>query len=125
MSDYQIMNPIAGMQSIGDTSTTQNQVLGTVVQAKDVASTAYGAGDFIYLLGVASTVVGSFVHLQSGRQQYGAACGERYRPRGCRHVDQRCQSIRLVPDQWQGRRQMPFRLRRQRTRLCNRHGGQY
>jgi hypothetical protein len=61
MSDYQIMNPIAGMQNIGDTSTTQNQVLGTVVQAKDVASTAYGAGDFIYLLGVASTVVGSFV----------------------------------------------------------------
>ena len=52
MSDYQIMNPIAGMQNIGDTSTTQNQVLGTVVQAKDVASTAYG---------VASTVVGSFV----------------------------------------------------------------
>ena len=61
MSDYQIMNPIAGMQNIADTSTTQNQVLGTVVQAKDVASTAYGVGDFIYLLGVASTVVGSFV----------------------------------------------------------------
>ena len=61
MSDYQIINPIAGMQNIGDTSTTQNQVLGTIVQANDVASTAYGAGQFIYLAGVASTVVGSWV----------------------------------------------------------------
>lgn len=61
MSDYQIINPIAGMQNIGDTSTTQNQVLGTIVQANDTASTAYGAGMFIYLAGVASTVVGSFV----------------------------------------------------------------
>tara|TARA_R110000796_G_scaffold109044_1_gene220281 strand:- start:938 stop:1441 length:504 start_codon:yes stop_codon:yes gene_type:complete len=61
MSDYHITNPIAGMQNIGDTSTTQNQVLGTIVQAVDVASTAYGAGEFIYLKGVASTVLGSFV----------------------------------------------------------------
>ena len=61
MSDYHITNPIAGMQNIGDTSTTQNHVLGTIVQAVDVASTAYGAGEFVYLLGVASTVLGSFV----------------------------------------------------------------
>jgi len=61
MSDYHITNPIAGMQNIGDTSTTQNQVLGTIVQAVDVDSTAYGAGEFIYLKGVASTVLGSFV----------------------------------------------------------------
>ena len=61
MSDYQIINPIAGMQNIGDTSTTQNQVLGTIVQANDVDSTAYGAGQFIYLAGVASTVLGSWV----------------------------------------------------------------
>jgi hypothetical protein len=61
MSDYQIINPIAGMQNIADTSTTQNQVLGTIVQANDTASTAYGAGMFIYLAGVASTLVGSFV----------------------------------------------------------------
>lgn len=61
MSDYQIVNPIAGMQNIADTSTTQNQVLGTIVQANDIASTAYGAGMFIYLQGVASTVLGSFV----------------------------------------------------------------
>ena len=61
MSDYQIINPIAGMQNIGDTSTTQNQVLGTIVQANDVASTAYGAGMVSYLSGVASTVLGSWV----------------------------------------------------------------
>jgi hypothetical protein len=61
MSDYEIVNPIIGMQNIGDTSTTQNQPLGTIVQAVDRASTAYGAGEFIYLKGVASTVVGSFV----------------------------------------------------------------
>jgi hypothetical protein len=61
MSDYQIVNPIVGMQNIADTSTTQNQPLGTIVQANDVASTAYGSGMFIYLAGVASTLLGSFV----------------------------------------------------------------
>ena len=61
MSDYQIINPIVGTQNIADTSTTQNQVLGTIVQADDTATTAYGAGMFIYLAGVASTVLGSFV----------------------------------------------------------------
>ena len=33
MSDYEIVNPIIGMQNIGDTSTTQNQPLGTIVEA--------------------------------------------------------------------------------------------
>jgi len=61
MSDYQIVNPIVGMQNIADTSTTQNQPLGTIVQANDVASTAYGSGMFIYFAGVASPVLGSFV----------------------------------------------------------------
>ena len=61
MSDYQIVNPIVGTQNIADTSTTQNQPLGTIVQANDTASTAYGAGMFIYLAGVASTLLGSFV----------------------------------------------------------------
>ena len=61
MSDYQIVNPIVGTQNIADTSTTQNQVLGTIVQADDTDTTAYGAGMFIYLAGVASTVLGSWV----------------------------------------------------------------
>ena len=48
-------------QAISDISTTQNHALGTIVRAKDSASTAYGEGEFIYLLGVASTAVGSVV----------------------------------------------------------------
>lgn len=48
-------------QAIDETSTTQKLPLGTRVEAKDVASTAYGVGEFIYLEGVASTVVGSVV----------------------------------------------------------------
>ena len=46
-------------QAIDETSITQKLPLGTRVEAKDVASTAYGVGEFIYLKGVASTVVGS------------------------------------------------------------------
>lgn len=46
-------------QKIGDTSATQADIpLGTRVRAKDPT---YGEGEFIYLLGVASTVVGSVV----------------------------------------------------------------
>lgn len=45
-------------QPIADTSTTQKHSPGTIVRAKD---STYGEGEFIYLLGVASTVVGSVV----------------------------------------------------------------
>jgi hypothetical protein len=45
-------------QAIVDLSTTQNLPLGTIVQAVDET---YGAGEFIYLKGVVSTVVGSAV----------------------------------------------------------------
>ena len=45
-------------QAIADTSTTQKLPLGTIVLAKD---TTYGVGEFIYLKGVASTAVGSWV----------------------------------------------------------------
>jgi hypothetical protein len=54
ITDSRIVN-----QKIGDTSTTQADLpLGSVVKAKDPI---YGEGEFIYLLGVASTVVGSVV----------------------------------------------------------------
>lgn len=49
---------IAGSQPIADTSTVQNHPLGTIVRAVDPT---YGAGEFIYLKGVASTVVGDVV----------------------------------------------------------------
>ena len=45
-------------QAIADTSLTKKHALGTIVRAKDPT---YGAGEFIYLAGVASTVVGSLV----------------------------------------------------------------
>lgn len=47
-----------GGQAIADTSTTQYHPLGTIRRATDPT---YGGGEFIYLLGVASTVVGSVV----------------------------------------------------------------
>jgi hypothetical protein len=47
-----------GIQPIATTDTVQNHPLGTIVRAYD---TTYGGAMFIYLLGVASTVVGSVV----------------------------------------------------------------
>jgi hypothetical protein len=55
---YTINNIIAGAQPIATTDTTQNHPLGTIVTANDPT---YGAGEFIYLAGVASTAVGSWV----------------------------------------------------------------
>lgn len=55
---YRISDQIVGSQPIADTSTTQNHPLGLVVNAVDADR---GAGKFIYLKGVASTAVGSWV----------------------------------------------------------------
>ncbi len=55
---YTIDTPRAGMQAIATTSTTKHHALGTIVCATDPT---YGSGEFIYLQGVASTVVGSVV----------------------------------------------------------------
>lgn len=57
----------AGTQSITETSTVKNHQLGTKVNAYDDAGT-YGEGEFIYLLGVASTVVGDIVEYDSSFQ---------------------------------------------------------
>lgn len=61
MSDYRNIGSQIYNQAIDENSTTQNAPLGTIIQAKDVASTDYGVGEFIYLKGVASTAVGSWV----------------------------------------------------------------
>jgi hypothetical protein len=55
-----IRNPIVGSQPIATTSTTQSEVhkLGDIVNAYD---STYLSGEFIYLKGVASTAVGSWV----------------------------------------------------------------
>ena len=53
---YIITSGVAGAQPIATTSTVKNHPLGKIVTAVDPT---YGEGEFIYLLGVASTVVGS------------------------------------------------------------------
>lgn len=55
----------AGGQPVTDTSTTARHTVGTVVQAHDADGT-YGGAEFIYLKGVASTVVGSVVRYNTG-----------------------------------------------------------
>ncbi len=47
-----------GIQPIAVSSATQNHALGTIIRASDPT---YGDGEFVYLKGVASTVVGSVV----------------------------------------------------------------
>jgi hypothetical protein len=47
-----------GIQPIALSSATQSHPLGTIIRAYDPV---YGEGEFIYLLGVANTVVGSLV----------------------------------------------------------------
>ena len=57
---WRISTPMAGVQPIATSDSTQNHPLGTIVRAVD-DSGALGEGEFIYLKGVANTVVGSLV----------------------------------------------------------------
>ena len=43
-----------GAQPIATVDTVQNHPFGTIVRAKDIGTTAYGEGEFIYVKGVAS-----------------------------------------------------------------------
>lgn len=54
---YVINSQKIGLQPIAETSTTKNHDLGTRVFASD---STYGTGEFVYLLGVASTGIGSW-----------------------------------------------------------------
>lgn len=63
---YVISERLIGSQKISDTSTVQNHPLGTVLKAADPT---YGEGEFIYLLGVASTTVGSVVTYDANTYQ--------------------------------------------------------
>ena len=58
-----ITDTVAGTQQIADTSTTQKHPIGTIVRAKDPT---YGEGEFVYLIGVASTIVGTVVTYHDG-----------------------------------------------------------
>jgi len=67
---YIITDTVAGTQAIAETSATQKHPLGTIVRAKDAT---LGGGEFIYLLGVGSTTVGSVVEYDSATFQTGLA----------------------------------------------------
>lgn len=55
---FRTLDSLIGSQPIATTDTVQNHPLGLTVEAIDPV---YGAGEFIYLKGVASTAVGSWV----------------------------------------------------------------
>ena len=55
---WAIIEGPVGAQPIAETSTVQRHPLGTIVTAADPT---YGAGEFIYLKGLASTAIGSWV----------------------------------------------------------------
>lgn len=51
---WRIVDGVIGAQKIEDLSTTKKHELGKIVRAKDIGTTAYGEGEFIYAKGVAS-----------------------------------------------------------------------
>jgi len=53
---FSLVENVVGHQALTDTSTTQLHPIGTIVKGQDPT---YGIGEFIYLKGVASTVVGN------------------------------------------------------------------
>lgn len=55
---YVVQENSAGWQAIATASSTQNHKLGTIIRAADATR---GGGEFIYLKGVTSTAVGSWV----------------------------------------------------------------
>lgn len=55
---YTIVEPIAGSQPIAGLDTTKRHALGSIVVANDPT---YGAGEFIYLKGLDTTAVGTWV----------------------------------------------------------------
>ncbi len=61
MSDYYPLEEKIIAQKIAETSSTKLLPLGLRIEALDKDATLYGVGEFIYLEGVASTVVGSVV----------------------------------------------------------------
>ncbi len=58
MATWNITTPMIGAQPIATKSSTQKHPLGTIIQAVDAT---LGQGEFIYLKGVSSTAVGSWV----------------------------------------------------------------
>jgi hypothetical protein len=62
---WRTSDTVIGSQAITETSTTQNHPLGTIIKA---THTTLGSGEFIYLKGVTSTIVGSIVNYDDNFQ---------------------------------------------------------
>jgi len=62
---FKLVDPRIGAPAITDTSTTKKVPLGTIVHAYDET---LGEGEFIYLKGVGSTIVGSIVRYDDAFQ---------------------------------------------------------
>lgn len=60
---YHVTDTVIGSQKIAENSATKKHPIGTIVRATDPT---YGEGEFIYLVGVASTLVGSVVSYTDG-----------------------------------------------------------
>lgn len=58
---WAVTSEIGLNQALDAVSTTQQYPIGKTVKARDMGTTGYGEGEFIYLKGVASTVLGNAV----------------------------------------------------------------
>ena len=58
-----VLNTLPGAQPLSETSTVKKHLLGTIVRGTDPT---LGEGEFIYLQGIGSTVVGSIVSYSVG-----------------------------------------------------------
>jgi hypothetical protein len=65
VGSWKIVDGRIGAQAITERSTTQNHPLGTIVRARDVGTTAYGEGEFMYVKGVASCAAKDWVGIPS------------------------------------------------------------
>lgn len=61
MSDFRRIDGHIGGQAIDSNSDSQQHHLGECISARDMASTDYGVGEFIYAKGLDSTAVGEVV----------------------------------------------------------------
>lgn len=61
MANWIPVNNRLGVQAATETSTTQKMALGSIVSFYDDTTSGFGTGEFIYLVGVANTIVGSAV----------------------------------------------------------------
>ncbi len=61
LGTWKIVDGVVGAQKIDELSSTQKHTLGKIVRAKDVGTTNYGEGEFIYAKGVASCAAKDWV----------------------------------------------------------------